>query len=57
MDNFSEQWKALEDKKGGNKPEAPTMTKALPLVKWTEAFKDCLHRAIGVCAIPFARVI
>jgi hypothetical protein len=33
MKNFSEQWKALEDKKGGDKPEVPKITKALPIVK------------------------
>ena len=41
--NFSEQWKALEDKKGGDKPEVPKMTKVLPIIKWTESFRDYLH--------------
>ena len=33
MKNFSEQWKALEDKKSGDEPEVPKITKALPVVK------------------------
>jgi predicted DNA-binding WGR domain protein len=57
MKNFSEQWKALEDKKGGDEPEVPKITKALPIIKWTEAFRDYLHRVIGVRNIPLAYVI
>jgi hypothetical protein len=46
MKNFSEQWKAMEDKKkGGDEPEIPKITKALPVIKWTEAFRDYLHYA------------
>jgi hypothetical protein len=58
MKNFSEQWnKALEDKKGGNKPEVPKITKVLPIIKWTEASRDYLHRVIGICTVPLAYVI
>ena len=57
MKNFSEQWKTLEDKKGGDEPAVPQITKALPIIKWTEAFKDYLHRVIGVRTIPLAYVI
>ena len=70
MKNFSEQWlawKALEDKKGGNEPDIPMIIKEgipmitkearLPIIKWTEAFRDYLHREIGVCTIPLAYVI
>jgi hypothetical protein len=58
MKNFSEQWKAMEDKKGaGDGPEIPKITKASPTIKWTEAFRDYLHRVIGVRTIPLAYVI
>ena len=57
MKNFAEQWKALENKKGGGKPEVPKMTKALPRVKWTEAFRDYLHRVMGVRTISLAYII
>jgi hypothetical protein len=54
MKNFSEQWKALEDKKGGDKPEVLKIAKALPIIKWTEAFRDYLHQVIGINTIPLA---
>jgi hypothetical protein len=43
MKNFSEQWKALEDKKSGDDFEVSKTTKALPIIKWTKALRDCLH--------------
>jgi hypothetical protein len=57
MKNFSEQWKALEDKKGGDETDVPMISKALPIIKWTEAFRDYLHRIIGVRTIPLTYVI
>jgi hypothetical protein len=58
MKNFSEQWKSFEDKKGDDEPDVPMrISKALPIIKWTEAFRDYLHRAIGVCTILLAYVI
>jgi hypothetical protein len=57
MKNFEIQWKALEDKKSADEPEVPKITKALPIIKWTEAFRDYLHRTIGVRTIPLAYVI
>ena len=38
-------------------PDVPTITKALPIIKWTEAFQDFLHRVIGARMIPLAYVI
>jgi hypothetical protein len=55
--NFTEQWKALKDHKLGDLPEVPKVTKALPIIKWTQAFADYLHRVIGVRMIPLAYVI
>ena len=56
MKNFSEQWKALEDKKGGDEPAVALITKALPIIKWTEAFRDYLHRVITWCSYhPFGQ--
>jgi hypothetical protein len=48
MKNFSEQWKALETKKSSEEPEVPKITKALPVIKWTEAFGDYLHHVVEV---------
>ena len=57
MRNFNEQWKALEERKENENPDVPKITKALPVIKWTEAFTDYLSRAIGVRMIPLAYVI
>ena len=55
--NFEIQWKALKTKKDEDTPEVPKISKSLPIVKWTEAFQDHLHRVIGVRMIPLAYVI
>ena len=57
MSNFEIQWKALKDMKDEDDPDVPKITKALPIIKWTEAFKDFLHRVIGARMIPLAYVI
>jgi hypothetical protein len=57
MKNFAAQWKALEDKKKADEHDVPKITKALPVIKWTESFRDYLHRMIGVRTIPLAYVI
>ena len=48
MRNFETQWKALKAKKEEDEPEVPKITRALPVIKWTEAFQDHLNRIIGV---------
>ena len=55
--NFEIQWKALKDHKDDDDPEVPMVTKALPLIKWSEAFQDFLHHTIGVHIILLAYVI
>ena len=55
--NFEIQWKALKDRKEEDPPEVPKITKTLPIMKWTEAFQDYLHRVIGVRVIPLAYII
>jgi hypothetical protein len=57
MKNFEIQWKALEDQKRAEEPKVAKINKALPKIKWTEAFRDYLHRMIGVRTIPLAYVI
>ena len=47
MKNFDVQWTALKEKKGEDSPETPKISKALPVIKWTEAFQDFLNRKIG----------
>ena len=55
--NFEIQWKALKDRKDEDPPEVPKITKTLPIMKWTEAFQDYLHRVIGVRVILLAYII
>ena len=55
--NFEIQWTFLKDRKKDDEPEVPKITKALPIIKWTEAFQDFLHQIIGVRMIPLAYVI
>ena len=57
MRNFNEQWKALKEQKENKNPDIPKITKALLVIKWTEAFMDYLSHAIGVRMIPLAYVI
>ena len=54
MSNFEIQWKALNERKDEDDPEVPKITKALPIIKWTEAFQDFLNRVIGDRMIPLA---
>ena len=46
MKNFEIQWMALKDRKKDDDPEVPKITKALPIIKWSEAFQDFLHQII-----------
>ena len=57
MSNFEIQWKALKERKDEDDPDVPKITKALPIIKWTEAFQDFLNRVIGARMIPLAYVI
>ena len=57
MKNFDIQSTALEEKKGEDSPETPKISKALPVIKWTEAFQDFLNRKIGNRNIPLAYII
>jgi hypothetical protein len=54
--NFAEQWRALTNRKTADDPEVPKISKALSVIKWTEAFADFLYRSIGVRTIPLAYV-
>jgi hypothetical protein len=57
MRNFEIQWKALKVKQKEDPPETPKISKTLPVIKWTESFRDFLNRVIGVRAIPLCYVI
>ena len=54
---FEIQCKALKERKDEDDPEVPKITKALTIIKWTEAIQDFLNRVIGARMIPLAYVI
>ena len=54
--NFEIQWKALKTKRDEDTLDVPKIFKALPIIKWTEAFQHHLHRVIRVRMIPLAYV-
>ena len=57
MKNFKIQWTALKEKRGEDYPDTPKISKALAVIKWTEAFQDFLNRKIGNRNIPLAYII
>jgi hypothetical protein len=56
MKDFTKQWKALKSRKEEKSPDVPTIRKALPVIKWVEAFDDFLTRTVGVQTIPLSYV-
>ena len=57
MSRFKHLWKAIQDRKKSDEPSTPVISKSLHIIRWTEAFRDHLHRCIGVRSIPLAYVI
>ena len=57
MKNFDIQWTALKERKGDDSPETLKIAKALPVIKWTEAFQVFLNRKIGNRNIPLTYII
>ena len=57
LKDFAEQWDSLKEKKKEDVPSVPTITRALPIVKWTESFDDFLHQVIGHRMVPLAYLI
>ena len=55
--NFMDHWKALTERKKEDNPDTPKITRSLPIINWTEAFFDFLHRVIGERTIPLAYVV
>ena len=55
--NFIEQWKALKERKENDPLETPKILKALPIMKWMEAFNDFLHWTDSIRTIPLAYVL
>ena len=45
------------DRKDEDAPEVPKISRALPMMRWTEAFPDFLARIIDVRTVPLSYVI
>jgi hypothetical protein len=54
---FEIQWKALKDKKDGDEPDTPKIAKGLNIMKYSESFRDYLHRCIVAPMIPLVYII
>ncbi len=54
---FIDRWKAVVERKKSDNPETPKISRCLPVINWTEAFFDFLHRVIGARTIPLAYVL
>ena len=54
---FGEIWKSMKENRRADDPNTPIINKSLPIMKWTEAFRDHLHRCVGARMIPLAYVI
>ena len=52
IEDFTQQWKALKDRKDNEDADVPKISKALPLLKWTEAFGDCSSRTKRISCDP-----
>ena len=58
IQTFILQYKALEgQKKDGETPDVPKITKTLAGTKWSKSLKDFLSRVIGLRMIPLSYVI
>ena len=54
--DFTEQWNALKERKKDDVPDVPKISKALPVIKWIEAFDDFLTQTFGTRTIPLSYV-
>eukprot|EP00957_Ditylum_brightwellii_P150326 11447543-Ditylum_brightwellii.AAC.1 len=57
LKGFCDSYQVIHEMKEQDDPEVPTVTKSLPIMKWTKLFKDHLQRAIGKRIIPLSYVI
>ena len=57
MSRFKHLWKAIQDRKKSDDPDTPVISKSLPIIRWTEAFFNHLHRYISERSIPLAYLV
>ena len=54
---FKDQRKALKSSRYDEEVKVHKISKALPVMKWSESFTDCLHRVVGIRMIPLNYVV
>ena len=57
MRSFKDKHKALTSRRKDEEVKVPKISKALPMMKWSESFTDFLHRVLGIRMIPLAYVV
>ena len=57
LKDFGEQWEAILSKEDEYEPDTSKITRALPIVRWTESFEDFLHQIIGSRHIALSYLI
>jgi hypothetical protein len=57
LKNFDMQWNALVKRNDEDAPATPKITRALRVPRWSESFRDFMHRVNGVRSAPLAYVI
>lgn len=57
LKNFDMQWNALEKRNDDDAPATPKITRSLKVPRWSESFRDFMHRVNGVRSAPLAYVI
>jgi hypothetical protein len=57
LKNFDMQWNALVQRNDDDAPSTPKITRSLKVPRWSESFRDFLHRVNGVRNAPLAYVI
>ena len=55
--DFKQQMDTLEKRRKEDGPKTTKISKAHPILKWTESFSDFLSRKVGVRTIPLSYVV
>ena len=56
MRHFGKIWKNTKENRKADDPNTPTISNSLPIMKWTEDFREHPHRCVGARMIPLAYV-
>ena len=57
MSKLKEIWEVIKLHKKSNHPKVPTISKNLPIIKWTENFTEHWNQCVGFFHVPLANMI